>query len=192
MESFAAISGAGIKSANALKNSEAIYDGDVVAGSGIGNLGGKEKRASEGAAEAIEKVEYGEQYTKVNLKIADTLLNIIPEEWDKVLVYSEVREEYERMYFYYYPKDELKPIYSLDIVDYFNVNEELLEEKEMKLYKYFRELWNEFKNQEQEQWTYLTFILNSKGKMNIDYNYDNVSEISPVDKQNKWMKKYLS
>ena len=110
MESFAAISGAGIKSANALKNSEAIYDGDVVAGSGIGNLGGKEKRASEGAAEAIEKVEYGEQYTKVNLKIADTLLNIIPEEWDKVLVYSEVREEYERMYFYYYPKDELKPI----------------------------------------------------------------------------------
>ena len=62
----------------------------------------------------------------------------------------------------------------------------------MKLYKYFRELWNEFKNQEQEQWTYLTFILNSKGKMNIDYNYDNVSEISQVDKQNKWMKKNLS
>lgn len=36
------------------------------------------------------------------------------------------------------------------------------------------------------------FILNSKGKMNMDYNYDNVSEISPVDKQNEWMKKYLS
>lgn len=128
----------------------------------------------------------------IYLEIADALLNIIPEEWDKVLVYSEVREGYERMYFYYYPKDELKPIYSLDIIDNFNVDEELLEEKEMKLYECFRGLWNEFKNQEQEQWTNLTFILNCKGKMNIDYNYDNVSEISPVDKQNEWMKKYLS
>ena len=35
-------------------------------------------------------------------KIANALLNIIPEEWDKVLVYSEVREGYERMYFYQY------------------------------------------------------------------------------------------
>ena len=43
MESFATISGAGIKSAKALKNGESLYEGDVVAGSGIGNLGGKEK-----------------------------------------------------------------------------------------------------------------------------------------------------
>ena len=50
MESFAAISGAGIKSANALKNGEAIYDGDVVAGSGIGNLGGKGKTTHEGVS----------------------------------------------------------------------------------------------------------------------------------------------
>ncbi len=52
MESFAAISGAGIKSANALKNGEAIYDGDVVAGSGIGNLGGKGKAAHKWVSKA--------------------------------------------------------------------------------------------------------------------------------------------
>lgn len=125
-------------------------------------------------------------------KIANLLLNMIPEEWDKVLVYSEVREGYERMYFYYYPKNGLNPIYSLDIVDNFDVDEEVLENKEMGLYECFRELWNEFKNQRQKQWTYLTFILYSTGKMNIEYNYSNVSEISPVDKQNDWMKKYIS
>ena len=125
-------------------------------------------------------------------KIANILLNMIPEEWDKVLVYSEVREGYERMYFYYYPKNELNPIYSLDIVDNFDVDEDVLENKEMQLYECFRVLWYEFKNQGQEQWTYLTFILYSTGKMNIEYNYSNVSEISLVDKQNNWMKKYLS
>lgn len=127
----------------------------------------------------------------IYLKIANTLLNIITEEWDRVLVYSEIRTGYERMYFYYYPKNKLKPIYSLDIVDNFEVDEDLVEENEMKLYDCFRELWNEFENQEQEKWTYLTFILDSEGKMSIDYNYSNVSEISPVDKQDKWMKKYL-
>ena len=124
-------------------------------------------------------------------KIANELLNMIPEDWQKVLVYSEVRDGYERMYFYYYPKSEVKPIYSLDIIDIFDIDEDLLEGKEMNLYRYFRELWEEFRNQGQKQWTYLTFILESTGKMNIEYGYENVSEVSPVDKQNEWMKKYL-
>lgn len=125
-------------------------------------------------------------------KIANILLNMIPEEWDKVLIYSEVREGYERMYFYYYPKNKVEPIYSLDIIDNFDIDEDILEDKEMKLYECFRELWYEFKKQGQEQWTYLTFILDATGKMNIEYNYSNVSEISPVDKQNAWMKRYLN
>lgn len=48
LESFATISGDGIKSLKALKNGESLYEGDVVAGSGIGNLVGKEKQGYEG------------------------------------------------------------------------------------------------------------------------------------------------
>ena len=43
MESFAAIAGAGIKSAKALRDGQSLYEGDAVCGSGIGNLGGKER-----------------------------------------------------------------------------------------------------------------------------------------------------
>ena len=68
MESFAAISGAGIKSANALKNGEAIYDGEVVAGSGIGNLGGKEKIASEGVNKAENIITDGSHIQNGKLK----------------------------------------------------------------------------------------------------------------------------
>ncbi|HCW54411.1 MAG TPA: hypothetical protein DG753_11895 [Clostridium sp.] len=77
MESFAAISGAGIKSANALKNGETIYEGDVVAGSGIGNLGGKEKIVSEGAGNpkavrdgAARAAEYSKNWGNASLNDA--------------------------------------------------------------------------------------------------------------------------
>lgn len=125
-------------------------------------------------------------------EIANILLAIIPEQWDKVLVYSEVREEYESMYFYYYPKDKSTPMYSLDIVDDFDVDEDFIEEKEIKLYDCFRSLWNEFKNEEQEQRTHLTFILDCKGKMKVDFYYDEVRGISPVEKRNQWFNKYLN
>lgn len=122
-------------------------------------------------------------------KIANELSNIIPEEWKKILVYSEWREGYERIYFYYYPKNRVDPIYSLDIIDIFDIEEELIEETEMNLQRYFRELWAEYKNQ--EKCTYLTIKLEYTGKMSVEYGYENVSEVSPVDKQNEWIKKYL-
>lgn len=43
----------------------------------------------------------------------------------------------------------------------------------------FAELWNEFKNNGQEQWTNLTFILENNGKFKIDYDYTDLSDASP-------------
>ncbi|MDG4850796.1 immunity protein YezG family protein [Peribacillus frigoritolerans] len=49
----------------------------------------------------------------------------------------------------------------------------------------------EFKEQEQELWTNLTFILDNTGKMKINYGYEDISELSPVEKQDKWEAEYL-
>ncbi|MFC0186700.1 immunity protein YezG family protein [Fictibacillus aquaticus] len=124
-------------------------------------------------------------------QIANTLVDTIPEDWQKILLYAEYREGYKKIFFYYYPKNGTKPVYSLDIPDLFNVNENMYEEFEDELYQCFTRLWAEFKEQDQEQWTHLTFILNNTGKMKIDYGYDNIAEISPVEKQEKWEAKYL-
>ncbi|WP_208590071.1 immunity protein YezG family protein [Gracilibacillus suaedae] len=124
-------------------------------------------------------------------QIANTLVNIVPEEWERILLYAEYREGYRKIFFYYYPQTGIKPVYSLDIIDFFNIEEEEYDQLEDELYECFTMLWEEFKEQGQEQWTNLTFILDNTGKMKIDYGYEDISEISPVEKQDRWEAKYL-
>lgn len=123
--------------------------------------------------------------------IANVIIETIPDEWNKIYAYSEVREGYSQVYFYYYSTNKSQLIYSLDIVDIFKVDKKIFKTLKHEMYSYFESLWREFKNQEHEQWTYLTFILDSNGKMKIDYGYDDVSEINPVEKKGNWEKKYL-
>lgn len=124
-------------------------------------------------------------------QIANTLVNIVPEAWNKIFLYAEYRDGYKKVFFYYYPESGVKPVYSLDITDLFSINEDEFDELENKLYQCFSELWEEFKEQEQELWTNLTFILDNTGKMKINYGYEDISQLSPVDKQEKWEAEYL-
>lgn len=123
--------------------------------------------------------------------IANVIIETIPDEWNKIYAYAEVREGYSQVYFYYYSTNKSQLIYSLDIVDIFKVDKKIFKTLKHEMYSYFESLWREFKNQGHEQWTYLTFILDPNGKMKIDYGYDDVSEISPVEKKGNWEKKYL-
>ena len=125
-------------------------------------------------------------------QIANTLVNIIPEEWSQIFLYAEYREGYKKVFFYYYTQSQKKPIYSLDIIDSFDISEEEFEELENDLYDCFTKLWEEFMKQGQEQWTNLTFILDNTGKMKINYGYEDVSELSSIEKQDRWEAKYLS
>ncbi|MGY0691945.1 immunity protein YezG family protein [Virgibacillus sp. FSP13] len=124
-------------------------------------------------------------------QIADTLVNTIPEEWNKIHLYAEVRKGYRKVFFYYFPEAGGEPVYSLDIPDLFNVDEDEFEDLEDNLYNCFSSLRKEFKEQEQEEWTNLTFTLDNTGKMNIDYSYDDVSQMDPIEKQEKWEAEYL-
>ncbi|WP_317849225.1 immunity protein YezG family protein [Sutcliffiella horikoshii] len=123
--------------------------------------------------------------------IANIVNDMIPEEWEKILLYAEIREGYKKCYFYYYSTSSSEYIYSLDIPDLFSMDDEEYDRLEDEMYDAFLQLQQEFKNQGQEEWTYLTYTLNHKGKVNIKYNYEDVSEISPVEKQNRWEKENL-
>ncbi|MDQ0221349.1 DUF600 family protein [Peribacillus cavernae] len=124
-------------------------------------------------------------------QIADILVNIIPEEWKKVYLYAEIRECYKKVFFYYYPDSREESVYSLDITDEFIVDENKFDELENKLYRCFSDLLEEFNTQEQKLWTNLTFILDNTGKMKINYGYEDISQLSPVEKQERWEAEYL-
>lgn len=124
-------------------------------------------------------------------KVANILVEMIPEEWEKILLYAEVREGFSQVFYYYYPVNQEQPVYSLDIVDMFNIDKPLHRKLKQELYDCFEELWNEFRIQDQEQWTSLTYILDNMGRMKLNYGYDDISEISPDEKQDKWEAEYL-
>ena len=125
-------------------------------------------------------------------KVANILVEMVPEEWEKILLYAEVREGFSQVYFYYYPVNQEQPVYSLDIIDVFDVDQSLHRKLKRELSVYFKELWYEFKIQDQEQWTSLTYILDKNGRMKLNYGYDDISEISPDEKQDKWEAEYLA
>ena len=124
-------------------------------------------------------------------KVANILVEMIPDEWEKILLYAEVREGFSQVFFYYYPVNQEQPVYSLDIVDMFNIDKPLHRKLKQELYDCFEELWNEFMVQDQELWTSLTYILDNMGKMKLNYGYEDISEISPDEKQDKWEAEYL-
>lgn len=125
-------------------------------------------------------------------KVANILVEMVPEEWEKILLYAEVREGFSQVYFYYYPVNQEQPVYSLDIIDVFDVDQSLHRKLKRELSVYFKELWYEFKIQDQEQWTSLTYILDKTGRIKLNYGYDDISEISPDEKQDKWEAEYLA
>ncbi len=119
-------------------------------------------------------------------KIGIIINNIIPEEWNKVYLYAEVSEEHQNVFFYYYPKDNQNPIYSMDITDQFNIDDNKFKELRYDLPDCFDELWEEFRIQKQEQWTNLTFILDNTGEFKINYEYEYPSTFGPYAKQVIW------
>ncbi|MFJ5621617.1 immunity protein YezG family protein [Peribacillus loiseleuriae] len=111
--------------------------------------------------------------------------------WLKIYLYAEVSEDSRQVFFYFYTLDKSVPVYSLDIVKKYNLEEQDLEELEDELYECFTELWEEFGNQNQEKWTNLTFAIDNTGNFNIDYYYDDLSEVDSYEQQIIWEYKIM-
>ena len=119
-------------------------------------------------------------------KIANKLNNIIPEKWDKIFLYSEITQWDNRTYFYYYTKEGNKLIYSLDIEDIYDIDEDELEDEMDCLEKYLEELWIAFKENKQQQWTNLTLYLSSDGEFEIEYDYTDLNNSDGYEQQVIW------
>ncbi|HEX9060098.1 MAG TPA: immunity protein YezG family protein [Clostridia bacterium] len=128
---------------------------------------------------------------KLYHKIANSLNETIPEEWDRILMYGEVLEGVSEAFFNYYPKGSNESVYSHDIPELFEMSNEDYNELWLQLLNNLEELHNFFKENGQEVWTNLTFILDSTGKFKIDYDYTDLSNVDDVERHIIWDYKYL-
>ncbi|QNK47032.1 DUF600 family protein [Brevibacterium sp. PAMC23299] len=120
------------------------------------------------------------------LKIAQTVNGMIPEEWSKVILYGEVNEGTGTAFFFYQSIINDKLIYSHDIPELHSISRIEYRETWRRLIKVLKELLDEFKDNNQEQWTNLTFTLESTGKFKVDYDYEDLSDADDHERRVIW------
>ena len=125
---------------------------------------------------------------KTYLKITDVIGKIIPSEWSKVVLYAEILDGSREVYFFFQTPENDEYIYSHDIPEQFQVSKKIYTELLIDLQELFKQLHNEFKENNPEAWTNLTLNLESNGTFSIDYNYDDVlsSELDDLQRRDVW------
>jgi uncharacterized protein (TIGR01741 family) len=131
------------------------------------------------------------QLGKIYQQIGETIVEMIPEEWEKVYLYAEVSEGFSYVYFYYYPVNHSSPVYFLDIPEKFHISDTEFDEIKHQLFEEFVKLWDTFKKHDQEPWTNLTLYLDSSGKIKIHFDYEDLSDANPLHRRIIWKYRYL-
>lgn len=125
---------------------------------------------------------------KAYLKITDAIGKIIPSEWSKVVLYAEILDGSREVYFFFQTPENDEYIYSHDIPEQFQVSKKIYTELLLDLQELFKQLHNEFKENNPEAWTNLTLNLENDGTFSIDYDYEDVieSDLDEYERQMIW------
>lgn len=115
-----------------------------------------------------------EKMGEIYQQIADGINEIIPSEWERVILYAEILDDSSEVFFYFNTPQNEDFIYSHNIPEHYHVSEEIYEELLFELHDLFEELRDEFKENNQDVWTNLTLNLEISGEFSIDYNYEDV------------------
>jgi uncharacterized protein (TIGR01741 family) len=131
-----------------------------------------------------------EKIEKLFQRIAHTINNMIPDKWNKLYLYAEVLQDSTCVYFDFESATKNRFVYSLDIPEEYNIDEDKFTKLKRDLVGIFEELNHEFKLNTPQPWTNITMYLESTGKFKMDYNYDEV-KLPPHKQRVVWEYKTL-
>lgn len=115
-------------------------------------------------------------------KIIDELTVILPEKWEKVCLYSHVREDNYEIFFYV--KVDGKFIQYIELEKLCGVSKEEIRGVFDKLYEILLPDFME------NAWNVLTYIVTNDGKYNVEYDYEDFGDI--ISYRKAWKEKYLN
>lgn len=116
-----------------------------------------------------------EPSNEVYQEILNTINEIIPVEWKNVLLYAEILNDSREVYFFFNTNKQQEYIYSHDIPDIFEVDENIYDDLLINLQDSFKKMRDEFKINDQKTWTNLTLRLKNRNQFSIVFNYDDIS-----------------
>ncbi|MFP3812684.1 immunity protein YezG family protein [Bacillus pumilus] len=107
-------------------------------------------------------------------KIAESINELIPCDWDKVWMYAEILDDSAGITFYFTESNSEEYIYGHDIPERYRVSNSIYNHLLVELSDKFRELKKEYIKYDLGVWTTATLQLESSGKFTIEYGYDDV------------------
>lgn len=123
---------------------------------------------------------------------AQIIIEMIPEDWEKIYLYAQMDEDSGTVFFYYLSLGEKpQPVKNLDIPKNFKVDEDEFFNLRTELDDCFFDLWEEFQKNGQECWINLTYTLDNTGDFNIDYGYEDLTGQDSIQIQTIWEYKNL-
>ncbi|WP_426719535.1 immunity protein YezG family protein [Bacillus velezensis] len=125
---------------------------------------------------------------KAYLKITDIIGKIIPSEWSKVVLYAEILDGSREVYFSFKHQKTMSIYTLMTFQNNFKLVKKIYTELLIDLQELFKQLHNEFKENNPEAWTNLTLNLESDGTFSIDYDYEGVieSDLDEYERQMIW------
>lgn len=124
--------------------------------------------------------------TKYYSDIANQLDDMIPVEWNKIIMYAEENGMSTIANFYFYTKQDNKIHYSSNIPEDFSVSRDIYKQLLRELWSSIEGLWNEFKKADEKTWYTLTFTLESDWRFNAEFGYELDEEIGDFERRILW------
>lgn len=118
-------------------------------------------------------------------EIANTLDEIIPCEWEKIVLYVENTGSSGSAVFYFWDMQN-QYYFSNSIPKRFNVDERQFLRKKMELYSIGKNMRKVFIEEGEEPWLYYVFTLNQDWTFNMRFGYELDLEIGDFERQIRW------
>ena len=139
------------------------------------------------------KMNFENSLNKLYQKVADQIISMIPEEWEKFYFNSEVKNGEGGAFFFYETQYQKTPVYSHLIPSLFKIDKKNYNKNLHTLFNLSKELQKVFIDYEQEPWFSMTMIVTSKGNVNVTFDYIDWTETNfgPSNRIDFFMYKYF-
>ncbi|MET3574956.1 immunity protein YezG family protein [Bhargavaea ullalensis] len=109
-------------------------------------------------------------------KIVESLIKLIPEEWDQIMFYAEYEDGASDHFFYYFKKDSAEFIPSIEMAYILDLDHDEWYKSDRQIDVLIEELGDEFIRQERQPFTSLTLSISEEGQLKLDYGHEQLND----------------
>ena len=131
---------------------------------------------------------FNEEYYK---RIAEELVNVVPEKWERIYFRAEVGDESVSMYFYYRLIGSSEYEQGANLKRKYNLDRDVYSKFVSDICSIVQELNDDYVKNKQEKWTAMTYFINSNFNFTVDYEYFDLGSSLKMERREIWKEKYL-